>query len=157
MQLHHHKSTAQPCISVTLDSILYLRRISICMSSREIIQRVADVMIIYGFFHVADATAVRGIAAQTNFMSLLSRTVQTWLWHTQKTWPSLCLISTVCDGGCYQRSRKADDGCSGQPGGILLHWFPHRCVPDVRSQYGNFRWEQIHYFHQLQLCNPVWC
>uniref|UniRef100_A0A667XCG0 Multidrug and toxin extrusion protein n=1 Tax=Myripristis murdjan TaxID=586833 RepID=A0A667XCG0_9TELE len=51
------KLSGKVSVIFTLDSILYLRRISICMSSREIIQRVADVMILYGFFHIADATA----------------------------------------------------------------------------------------------------
>lgn len=43
----------------------YLTRVSFCILLRDIIKRFADVMLLFGFMHVGDATAVRNNAQLT--------------------------------------------------------------------------------------------
>lgn len=102
---------------------------------RDIIQRVADVMKIYCFLHVAEAIAV-SLCHTNHFSSLLSKINLTCCHRCQI---SLCFTCTGCDRRYCQGGREANGWCCVQLGGFLLHWVPHWSVFDVPCQNGHCR------------------
>lgn len=101
---------------------------------RDIIQRVANIMKIYSFIHVAETIAVRSFPVQKHFFPLLSKTS---LMCRQKTF--ICFFTFT---GCVRKhchgGREAEDWCAVQLGGILPHWVPDWSIFNVPCENGNF-------------------
>lgn len=107
---------------------------------REILQRVSDVMFVFGFIHVFDAVAVRNY----NCIHLTLNTDKLKAFLTR----AACLVTGRSRRGS-QRSRETVGRCSVQPGGILLNRLPYRSVTDVRSKHGDRRYEKTNKYGEI--------
>ncbi|XP_027129493.1 multidrug and toxin extrusion protein 1 isoform X2 [Larimichthys crocea] len=89
------------CLGVSKDVVGY-----IFTSEKDILQRVTDIMKMYGFIHVAEAYAVR--ICTSRFISPTGQNKPDQLGQI-----SLCFTSTGCSRRCRQGDRKANGMWSG--------------------------------------------